>query len=176
MPPVLSMTKKGTISHRQATGHPPLAIRHPRSNSPLWRTPKPNLETFKGRCHSEKCRAWWTEYFVMLRGVWGGWNCSDFMDVKFTLWFFFPLLHTTYPTPNPDVDDSCKMFWRPCHMMDLDDRKCSALRSLHFSIWRRPMKVLRIVYILRRSCELEQGCVTKKYIKKTLKVKSLGFW
>ena len=63
--------KKGPLAtdRQPAT---PLAIRHPRSNSPLWRTPKPNLETFKGRCHSEKCRAWWTEYFVMLRGVWGG--------------------------------------------------------------------------------------------------------
>ena len=100
--------KKGPLAtdRQPAT---PLAIRHPRSNSPLWRTPKPNLETFKGRCHSEKCRAWWTEYFVMLRGVWGGgivlilWM----LNLLYDFFFLFYIQHTPHQTPTLTTVAKC---------------------------------------------------------------------
>ena len=61
----------------------------------LWRTLKTNLETFNGRCHSEKCRAWWAECFVIFRG-----NCSWFYGVKFTLCIFFqPTYNTSHTKP-----------------------------------------------------------------------------
>ena len=74
----------------------PSLHRYPRSNSRLWRTLKTNRETFNGRCHSAKRRAWWAEYFVICGG-----NCSWFYGIIIYLvnFFFQPTYNTSYTKP-----------------------------------------------------------------------------
>ena len=140
----------------------------------LWRTPKTNLANSRGRCHSEKCRAWWAESFLIFRG-----NCSWFYGIKFSLCIFFSTNIQPKPHKHTHADTQTwlsnfgnkTMVYR-----DLNSANCSAHRALHVSIWRRPLKTLRFVYTFHQSRELERVYVANEYIKKRSRWESLGFW